>query len=122
MNDVATLTKKDFESNQDVRWCPGCGDYGILSAVKQGLVQVGLAPHQVLIVSGIGCGSKLPNAWGRFDMHGKVSEGCQDANGGDPAAAAVVEPNPEPVRCLTTGAGDDSLARWRLRSMSSKSR
>ena len=48
--------KKDFQSDQDVRWCPGCGDFGILTSIKRGLVQAGLAPHEVLVVSGIGCG------------------------------------------------------------------
>jgi 2-oxoglutarate ferredoxin oxidoreductase subunit beta len=52
---------KDYGSDVKPTWCPGCGDYGILAAVKQGLVQAGLAPHQVLFVSGIGCGSKLPD-------------------------------------------------------------
>ena len=53
------LSAKDYKSPVKPTWCPGCGDFGILNAVKQGLVQAGLAPHQVLIVSGIGCRSKL---------------------------------------------------------------
>ncbi len=69
-------------------WCPGCGDFGILNAVKQGLVKAGLAPHEVLIVSGIGCGSKLPdyaNVNGFMTLHGRpvpVATGAKLANHG----------------------------------------
>ncbi len=79
---------KDYASEVRPTWCPGCGDFGILAAVKQGLVQAGLAPHQVLIVSGIGCGSKLPDyttANGFMTLHGRtlpVATGARLANHG----------------------------------------
>jgi 2-oxoglutarate ferredoxin oxidoreductase subunit beta len=79
---------KDYGSDVRPTWCPGCGDYGILAAVKQGLVQAGLAPHQVLLVSGIGCGSKLPDyatANGFMTLHGRtlaVATGARLANHG----------------------------------------
>jgi 2-oxoglutarate ferredoxin oxidoreductase subunit beta len=79
---------KDYASDVKPTWCPGCGDYGILAAVKQGLVQAGLAPHQVLIVTGIGCGSKLPdytNVNGFLTLHGRtlpVATGARLANHG----------------------------------------
>ena len=79
---------KDYASDVKPTWCPGCGDYGILAAVKQGLVQAGLAPHQVLFVSGIGCGSKLPDyatANGFMTLHGRslpVATGARLANHG----------------------------------------
>jgi 2-oxoglutarate ferredoxin oxidoreductase subunit beta len=79
---------KDYASDVRPTWCPGCGDYGILAAVKQGLVQAGLAPHQVLLVSGIGCGSKLPDyatANGFMTLHGRslpVATGARLANHG----------------------------------------
>ena len=79
---------KDYASDVKPTWCPGCGDYGILAAVKQGLVQAGLAPHQVLLVSGIGCGSKLPDyatANGFMTLHGRtlpVATGAHLANHG----------------------------------------
>ncbi|MBN1137297.1 MAG: 2-oxoacid:ferredoxin oxidoreductase subunit beta [Anaerolineae bacterium] len=82
------VTVKDYASPIKPTWCPGCGDYGILSAVKQALVQAGLAPHQVLIVSGIGCGSKLPDyihANGFMTLHGRplpVATGARLANHG----------------------------------------
>jgi 2-oxoglutarate ferredoxin oxidoreductase subunit beta len=68
------VTVKDYAGSVKPTWCPGCGDYGILAAVKQGLVQAGLAPHQVLVVSGIGCGSKLPDyatVNGFMTLHGR---------------------------------------------------
>ncbi|MGD8397681.1 MAG: 2-oxoacid:ferredoxin oxidoreductase subunit beta [Anaerolineae bacterium] len=77
---------RDYASPVKPTWCPGCGDYGILAAVKQGLVQAGLAPHEVLIVTGIGCGSKLPDytrANGFLTLHGRpvpVATGARLAN------------------------------------------
>ena len=82
------VTVKDYASAVKPTWCPGCGDYGILSAVKQALVQAGLAPHEVLIVSGIGCGSKLPDyarVNGFMTLHGQplpVATGARLANHG----------------------------------------
>jgi 2-oxoglutarate ferredoxin oxidoreductase subunit beta len=81
-----TLSPKDYNSPVKPTWCPGCGDFGILNAVKQGLVQAGLAPHQVLVVSGIGCGSKLPDyahVNGFMTLHGRpvaVATGAKLAN------------------------------------------
>jgi 2-oxoglutarate ferredoxin oxidoreductase subunit beta len=81
-------TVKDYASSVKPTWCPGCGDYGILAAVKQGLVQAGLAPHQVLMVSGIGCGSKLPDyarVNGFMTLHGRplpVATGAKLGNHG----------------------------------------
>jgi 2-oxoglutarate ferredoxin oxidoreductase subunit beta len=81
-------TVKDYAGTVKPTWCPGCGDYGILAAVKQGLVQAGLAPHQVLVVSGIGCGSKLPDyarVNGFMTLHGRpvaVATGAKLANHG----------------------------------------
>jgi len=82
------VTAKDYASEVKPTWCPGCGDYGILAAVKAALVQVGLAPHQVLIVGGIGCGSKLPDYLrvnGILTLHGRplpVATGVRLANHG----------------------------------------
>ncbi len=81
-------TVKDYAGTVKPTWCPGCGDYGILAAVKQGLVLAGLAPHQALVVSGIGCGSKLPDyarVNGFMTLHGRpvaVATGAKLANHG----------------------------------------
>ena len=83
-----TVTLKDYASPVKPTWCPGCGDYGILAAVKQALVQVGLALHEVLIVTGIGCGSKLPDYMhvnGFMTLHGRplpIATGIKLANHG----------------------------------------
>ena len=55
------VTIKDYATTVRPTWCAGCGDYGILNSLKKALVNLGLAPHEVLLVSGIGCGSKLPD-------------------------------------------------------------
>jgi 2-oxoglutarate ferredoxin oxidoreductase subunit beta len=69
------LSKKDFESDQDVRWCPGCGDYAILSAVQKMLAEVGVSRENTVFVSGIGCSSRFPyymNTYGFHSIHGRA--------------------------------------------------
>ncbi|MBK9071967.1 MAG: 2-oxoacid:ferredoxin oxidoreductase subunit beta [Myxococcales bacterium] len=69
------LTKKDFESNQDVRWCPGCGDYAILATVQRTLAQLGVARETTTFISGIGCSSRFPyymNTYGFHTIHGRA--------------------------------------------------
>ena len=53
-------TKDDFTSKNEVRWCPGCGDYAILAALQRTLPELGLPPEQHVFVSGIGCAGRLP--------------------------------------------------------------
>jgi 2-oxoglutarate ferredoxin oxidoreductase subunit beta len=68
-------TKKDFESDQDVRWCPGCGDYAILSAVQKMMPDLGLPREDIVFVSGIGCSSRFPyymNTYGFHTIHGRA--------------------------------------------------
>jgi 2-oxoglutarate ferredoxin oxidoreductase subunit beta len=69
------LTKKDFESGQDVRWCPGCGDYAILAQVQKLLAESGVAREDVVFISGIGCSSRFPyymNTFGFHTIHGRA--------------------------------------------------
>ncbi|MCB0345493.1 MAG: hypothetical protein KDD66_10265, partial [Bdellovibrionales bacterium] len=54
------LKSKDFQTDQDVRWCPGCGDYSILANVQRFLPGLGEEPHRYVFVSGIGCSSRFP--------------------------------------------------------------
>jgi 2-oxoglutarate/2-oxoacid ferredoxin oxidoreductase subunit beta len=81
-------TPQDYSSPVHPTWCVGCGNYGIHTALKGALVGLGLAPHQVLLVSGIGCGSKLPDyttANGFLTLHGRtlaVATGARLANHG----------------------------------------
>jgi 2-oxoglutarate/2-oxoacid ferredoxin oxidoreductase subunit beta len=69
------LTKKDLESDQDVRWCPGCGDYAILATVQRTLAQLGVRRENTVFVSGIGCSSRFPyymNTYGFHSIHGRA--------------------------------------------------
>jgi 2-oxoglutarate ferredoxin oxidoreductase subunit beta len=80
------LTAKDFKGKVDPDWCPGCGDFGVLNALKQAMAELSLRPHEVMTVSGIGCSSNLPgyiNTYGMHTLHGRalaVATGAQLAN------------------------------------------
>jgi 2-oxoglutarate ferredoxin oxidoreductase subunit beta len=68
-------TKKDFESDQDVRWCPGCGDYAILSAVQKTMPELDIPRENIVFISGIGCSSRFPyymNTYGFHTIHGRA--------------------------------------------------
>ena len=69
------LSKKDLESDQDVRWCPGCGDYAILATVQRTLAQLGVHRENTVFISGIGCSSRFPyymNTYGFHTIHGRA--------------------------------------------------
>ena len=69
------LSAKDFKSDQEVRWCPGCGDYSILSNVQGFLPELGLAKENIVFISGIGCSSRFPyymNTFGMHSIHGRA--------------------------------------------------
>lgn len=68
--------REDFENSNEVRWCPGCGDYAILTALQKVLPELGLAPEEHVFVSGIGCAGRLPyymNAYGFHTIHGRAT-------------------------------------------------
>ena len=70
-----TLNRKDFVSDQDVRWCPGCGDYAILAQVQKVLPELGVPRENFVFVSGIGCSSRFPyyvNTYGIHSIHGRA--------------------------------------------------
>lgn len=70
-----SLSRADFISHREVKWCPGCGDYAILAAMQKALPAIGRAPHEVVVVSGIGCAGRLPyylNAYGFHTIHGRA--------------------------------------------------
>jgi 2-oxoglutarate ferredoxin oxidoreductase subunit beta len=64
------LKPKDFQTDQEVRWCPGCGDYAILAAVQRALAKQGVEPHQIATIAGIGCSSRFPYYMATYGMHG----------------------------------------------------
>jgi 2-oxoglutarate ferredoxin oxidoreductase subunit beta len=67
---VTTLTKQDFSSDQETRWCPGCGDYAVLAAVQGLMPDLGIPPHRVVFVSGIGCAGRFAYYMDTYGMHG----------------------------------------------------
>ena len=93
------LTRKDFTSDQEVRWCPGCGDYAILATVQRTMPELGVKRENVVFVSGIGCSSRFPyymNTYGIHTIHGRA-----------PAFATGIKlTNPELDVWLVTGDGD----------------
>jgi len=99
MNEMTKLTIKDFETDQEVRWCPGCGDYAILKAVQRTMPELGVRPENVVFVSGIGCSSRFPyymETYGFHTIHGRA-----------PAVATGVKlANPELDVWIITGDGD----------------
>jgi 2-oxoglutarate ferredoxin oxidoreductase subunit beta len=96
---MSALTKKDFVSDQDVRWCPGCGDYAILAQVQKLLPEFGVPRENFVFVSGIGCSSRFPyyvNTYGVHSIHGRA-----------PAIATGIKiMHPELSVWIVTGDGD----------------
>ena len=74
-NELNVLTPSDFASDQDVRWCPGCGDYSILAQMKKVLPTLGIPQEKLVFISGIGCSSRFPyyvNSYGMHSIHGRA--------------------------------------------------
>jgi 2-oxoglutarate ferredoxin oxidoreductase subunit beta len=83
---VIELTARDFKGPVDPDWCPGCGDFGVLNSLQRASAELGLRPHEILTVSGIGCSSNLPgyfNSYGMHTLHGRslaVATGAKMGN------------------------------------------
>jgi 2-oxoglutarate ferredoxin oxidoreductase subunit beta len=83
---VSRLDTRAYDSEAEIVWCPGCGDFSVLRALKLAIAELGLQPHEALLVSGIGCGSKIPdymNINGYMTIHGRplaVATGAKLAN------------------------------------------
>jgi 2-oxoglutarate ferredoxin oxidoreductase subunit beta len=93
------LTKKDFTSDQEVRWCPGCGDYAILSTVQGFLPELGIPPHRTVFVSGIGCSGRFVYYVDTYGVHG--------IHGRAPAlATGLAAARPDLAVWVITGDGD----------------
>ncbi len=92
-------TAKDFKSDQEVRWCPGCGDHAILNSVQKALAELGIPKEKFVFISGIGCSSRLPyymNTYGFHTIHGRAAA----------IASGVKVANPELSVWEITGDGD----------------
>src|SRR4029450_4008705 len=96
---VGTLTKKDFTSDQEPRWCPGCGDYAILATVQGFMPALAIEPPNTVFVSGIGCSGRFTYYMDTYGFHG--------IHGRAPAiATGVAVANPELQVWVVTGDGD----------------
>jgi 2-oxoglutarate/2-oxoacid ferredoxin oxidoreductase subunit beta len=102
MNDMTPIhvsTPKDWETDQEVRWCPGCGDYAVLKAVQRTMPEIGRKPEDTVFISGIGCSSRFPyymETYGFHTIHGRA-----------PAVATGVKlANPDLDVWIITGDGD----------------
>ena len=99
MTQLPVLTAKDFASDQDVRWCPGCGDYAILNQIKKVLAKIGSQKENTVFVAGIGCSSRFPyyvDTYGFHTIHGR----------GPAFATGIKIANPALDVWLVTGDGD----------------
>lgn len=103
MNDIAIapqkLTSKDFTTDQEVRWCPGCGDYSILAQVQKVFPTLGIPRENFVIISGIGCSSRFPyymNVYGMHSIHGRATA----------IASGLKASRPELSLWIVTGDGD----------------
>jgi 2-oxoglutarate/2-oxoacid ferredoxin oxidoreductase subunit beta len=99
MTSIKTTSPKDWETDQEVRWCPGCGDYAILKAVQRTMPEIGGTPENTVFISGIGCSSRFPyymETYGFHTIHGRA-----------PAVATGVKlANPDLDVWIITGDGD----------------
>src|SRR5271166_1543222 len=96
---ATALNRKDFVSDQEVRWCPGCGDYAILAAVQKTMPEFGIAPENTVFIAGIGCSSRFPyymNTYGFHTIHGRAPT----------LATGIKVANPELQVWIVTGDGD----------------
>ena len=94
-----TLSKKDFESDQDTRWCPGCGDYSVLAQTQRIMPELGIPRENIVFISGIGCSSRFPyymNTYGFHTIHGRAPT----------IASGVKMANPDLSVWVITGDGD----------------
>jgi len=95
----AQLTAKDFATDQEVRWCPGCGDYSILAQVQKVMPSLGIPRENIVIISGIGCSSRFPyymNTYGMHSIHGRATA----------VASGLKASRPELSVWIVTGDGD----------------
>jgi 2-oxoglutarate ferredoxin oxidoreductase subunit beta len=99
MEEVKVLSPKDFVTDQDVRWCPGCGDYSILKQVQTVMPELGLERENIVFISGIGCSSRFPyymETYGMHSIHGRATA----------IASGLKATRPELSVWIVTGDGD----------------
>jgi 2-oxoglutarate ferredoxin oxidoreductase subunit beta len=90
---IPPLTRKDFVTDQEVRWCPGCGDYAILAQMQKVLPELGIPREKIVFISGIGCSSRFPyymNTYGIHSIHGRAPTLATGLNAVDPSLSIWV--------------------------------
>ncbi|NQV05370.1 2-oxoacid:ferredoxin oxidoreductase subunit beta, partial [bacterium] len=96
---TTTYTRQDFQSDQEVRWCPGCGDYTVLASVQGFMADLGVNKENIVFISGIGCSSRFPyylNTFGMHSIHGRAPA----------VASGLTVSNPDLSVWVVTGDGD----------------
>jgi 2-oxoglutarate/2-oxoacid ferredoxin oxidoreductase subunit beta len=99
MSEQVKLSPKDFKSDQEVRWCAGCGDHAVLSAVHRSMAELGLPKENYVVISGIGCSSRFPyymNTYAMHSIHGRAA----------PISSGIKVANPSLSVWMITGDGD----------------
>ncbi|OAV65579.1 2-oxoglutarate ferredoxin oxidoreductase subunit beta [Bacteroidales bacterium Barb6] len=99
MEEALKYQAQDYKSDQHVRWCPGCGDHAVLNCIHKTMAELGTAPHNVAVISGIGCSSRLPyymNSYGFHTIHGRAAA----------IATGVKTARPDLSVWVVTGDGD----------------
>ncbi|OAV67966.1 2-oxoglutarate ferredoxin oxidoreductase subunit beta [Bacteroidales bacterium Barb6XT] len=99
MEEALKYQAQDYKSDQHVRWCPGCGDHAVLNCIHKAMAELGTAPHNVAVISGIGCSSRLPyymNSYGFHTIHGRAAA----------IATGVKTARPDLSVWVVTGDGD----------------
>ena len=99
IKDIVQYSAKDFKSDQEVRWCPGCGDHAVLSSVQRALAELGIPKEKYAFISGIGCSSRFPYYMDTYGFHGIHGRAAAIASG-------VKTANPELSVWEITGDGD----------------
>jgi 2-oxoglutarate ferredoxin oxidoreductase subunit beta len=99
INSQRVFTPKDFASDQEPKWCPGCGDYSVLQQLKSVLPELGVPPENIVCISGIGCSSRLPYYMGTYGVHGIHGRAL-------PMAAGLKAARPDLSVWVATGDGD----------------
>jgi len=99
INPTTTLTAKDFASNQEPKWCPGCGDHAVLQQIKSVLPELGVSSENIAFVSGIGCSSRLPYYMATYGIHGIHGRAL-------PMATGLKAARPDLSVWVATGDGD----------------
>ncbi|MGL5789951.1 MAG: thiamine pyrophosphate-dependent enzyme, partial [Bacteroidales bacterium] len=92
-------TAKDFKNEQQIKWCPGCGDFAVLNCLHKAMSEIGVAPANTAVISGIGCSSRLPYYMGTYGFHTIHGRGSAIATG-------VKVANPSLSVWQITGDGD----------------